>query len=451
MKTPIDIDMILAPLPGDNPAGEDLRYTQVYEGIKVARKSEDDFAMGEWQRETKSADWGRVAASAVEVLTTKSKDLQIAAWLSEALIAIDGFEGLSSGLAVLEGLVGNFWESAYPVMEDGDIEFRLAPFEFLNERLSSCIRQAPLTASGYSWFKWQESRDVGYEADTKNKFGDIDETKKQRREELIAEGKITAEQFDSAASQTPQQLRSALTAQLASCQEAFAALDKRIDEKFGRDAPRISDIGQALEECARLVAKVYGEQKASAPGQKPSPLPAPDAVPQVVKQETVAVSEKPAEPFVPPSEAATPTSVAEMTAPSVVLPETGLQEDVLWEEAQRMLESGEIRNALDRLMSASYRMPSERERNRYRLLIAKLCIKADRHDLARPIVEGLNALIDELHLERWESPLWIAEVLEVLYQCLTYGEPSDEDLGKAQELFRRLCAIDVTKAILCRR
>jgi len=116
-----------------------------------------------------------------------------------------------------------------------------------------------------------------------------------------------------------------------------------------------------------------------------------------------------------------------------------------------MLEEGEMRDALNRLLTASYSMPSERERNRYRLLIAKLCIKAGRHDLARPIVEGLNALIDELHLERWESPIWIAEVLEALYQCLLIGDPSGEDQGKAHELFRRLCSVDVTKALLYRK
>lgn len=444
MKTTLDIGSILAPLPGDNPAGEDLRYTQVYEVIKEARKTEDAFAMGEWQRDTKSADWDRVVTTAVEALTAKSKDLQIAAWLTEALVESEGFEGLSAGLVILDGLTGNFWETVYPVMEDGDIEFRLAPFEFLNERLSSCIRQQALTASGYSWFRWQESRDVGYEADTKNKFGDIDETKKLRRDELIAEGKISAEQFDSAASQTPRQMREALQVQLASCQDAFVALDKRVDEQFGRDAPRISDIGQALEECALLVARIYGEKKVSTSGQKPSP--ASDVALEAEKREKTSVPEKSASSLDSLLETA-----LHVHAPSAALPETGCQEEILWDEAQRMLAGGEMRDALERLLSASYRMPSERERTRYRLLIAKLCIKADRHDLARPIVEGLNALIDELHLERWESPIWIAEVLEALYQCLTSGEPTDEDAGKAQELFRKLCAMDVTKAILYRR
>ena len=443
MQTVIDIDALLAPLPEDSPAGEDLRYTQVYEDIKEARKSEDDLAMGDWQRKTKSADWYKVVTTAVDALTTKSKDLQIAAWLTEALVKLEGFEGLLAGLTVLEGLLNNFWESVYPAIEDGDIEFRLAPFEFLNERLSSCIRQTPLTAAGHSWFSWQESRDVGSEADTRNKFGDVDEAKKQRRDELIAEGKITVEQFDSAVAQTPQEQRSALLEQLASCQEAFTSLDKMVDEKFGRDAPRISDIGQALEECARLVTNVYGERKAQVAGQKPTPSP--EAVQNAEEQKTPPAGKSPTL-FVPSPLPETSRQAAAVT----MAPQTGLQEELVWEEAQRMLEGGEIRDALDRLLGASYSMPSERERNRYRLLIAKLCIKAGRHDLARPIIESLNALVDDLHLEKWESPIWIAEVLEALYQCLTSGEPSDDDSGKARELFRRICAMDVTKAILYR-
>ena len=109
-----------------------------------------------------------------------------------------------------------------------------------------------------------------------------------------------------------------------------------------------------------------------------------------------------------------------------------------------------MKEALALLLAASCASPSERERNRYRLLMGKICLRAGRPDLARPILEGLCSLIEELHLERWESPLWIAEVLESLYQCLTSGEPSGDDSGRAGELFRRICSLDVTKAILYR-
>ena len=98
-------------------------------------------------------------------------------------------------------------------------------------------------------------------------------------------------------------------------------------------------------------------------------------------------------------------------------------EKAVWQNALKTLKSGGINNALSQLYNLSLGMPSVREKNRYRLLMTKLCLKANRHDLARPIIEELYALIEELQLERWESPMWIAEVLEALYKCLTAGSP----------------------------
>jgi type VI secretion system protein ImpA len=123
----------------------------------------------------------------------------------------------------------------------------------------------------------------------------------------------------------------------------------------------------------------------------------------------------------------------------------------MWQESLKKLKDGGVKAALDHLYTASSSMPSLREKNRYRLLMAKLCLKADRPDLAKPIVEELYALIEELHLAKWESPMWIAEVFEALYQCLTAGNQSDEDRQKANELFKKMCALDVTKAMIYRQ
>jgi type VI secretion system protein ImpA len=133
--------------------------------------------------------------------------------------------------------------------------------------------------------------------------------------------------------------------------------------------------------------------------------------------------------------------------PAAGLPGAVALEEDLWNEALQVMQANGIREALGRLLEASSRAPSVREKNRCRLLMAKLCLRADRPDLARPIVEELYALIEELHLERWESPRWIAEVLAALYQCLTRGEPSDDAISKAGVLFQRLCTTDVTQAI----
>ena len=101
--------------------------------------------------------------------------------------------------------------------------------------------------------------------------------------------------------------------------------------------------------------------------------------------------------------------------------------------------------SLGLIYGASCSMPSVREKNRFKLLMAKLCLKAQRPDLARPVAEELFALIKELQLERWESPMWIGDINNALYQCLTSGTPSNEDKERAKELFKKICTTDITK------
>src|SRR4051812_1050087 len=105
---------ILNPISEASPAGESLRYSTVYDKIKEARRQDDDAPQGEWQRERKVADFVTVLRLANEAIATKSKDLQLAAWLTEALLNREGFQGLNQGLNLIKGLVENFWEGLWP-------------------------------------------------------------------------------------------------------------------------------------------------------------------------------------------------------------------------------------------------------------------------------------------------------------------------------------------------
>ena len=60
---------------------------------------------------------------------------------------------------------------------------------------------------------------------------------------------------------------------------------------------------------------------------------------------------------------------------------------------------------------------------------------------------GKPLVIEEISLERWEAPSWIADVLEALYKCLTAGD-ANADPTRADELFRKMCTLDVTKAMI---
>jgi type VI secretion system protein ImpA len=444
MKIELDLEAILAPIPGENPAGENLRYTPVYDEIKEARREEDMLNLGDWNREIKRADWEKVIKLSIDVLTKKTKDLQIAAWLTEALIKTQGFTGLTTGLKIITGFLKNYWDHLYPEIEDGDLDFRVGPLEFMNNTLSITIKQIPLTDTkvtpGYSWLKWQESRAVGYEKDTLNQYGDVDENKKRRRDELIADGKLTAEDFDSAVARSSKEYFESLASAIAESKEEFKILDETVDEKFGSNAPRLAEMREAIEECERLTGRILKEKRGSEPEPEPEPETEEELLVSQVEEKEKEEEEEMQQPSSQPA--------------SVVVPATnkfssteGL-EKAMWEDALKRLKSGGIQKALRQLYEVSCSMPSIREKNRYRLLMAKLCLKAERPDLARPIVEELYTLIEELHLDRWESPMWIAEVLEALYQCLTAGTPSDDDMYRAQELFKKICTMDVTKAMI---
>uniref|UniRef100_UPI0006CF255C type VI secretion system protein TssA n=1 Tax=Desulfosarcina cetonica TaxID=90730 RepID=UPI0006CF255C len=255
----IDLDALLSPIAGESPSGESLRYTPVYDAIQEARREEDDLDRGEWERDVKTADWPAVKQLCVEALSEKTKDLQIAVWLLEALIKLNGFAGLDMGLKVLCGFLETFWESLYPEIEDDDLDYRIGPLEFMNDKLWVAVKQVPLTdpkvaGGGYSWLNWQEATDVGTDA------------------AAIAEGKLGIEAFDTAVNRSSKLFYETLNQQIDACGDTFSRFDQLLDEKFGREAPRTSDFRQAIEDCQRFIAKNLKQKKELDPD--PEPLPA---------------------------------------------------------------------------------------------------------------------------------------------------------------------------------
>jgi len=119
---------ILTPIPGDNPSGIDLRHDTkllIHDKIKEARRQDDDLAQGAWQSERKTANFPLVVKLAQDSIATVSKDLQLAAWLTEGLLVTEGFSGLRVGIGLCHSLLTQFWDTVYPVIEDGDRELRV--------------------------------------------------------------------------------------------------------------------------------------------------------------------------------------------------------------------------------------------------------------------------------------------------------------------------------------
>src|SRR3954453_9491072 len=246
---------LVNPIPGPNPAGVDLRYDPLYDKIKEARHEDDDAPQGDWQCARKTADYGMVSKLASEALATRSKDLQLAAWLTEAQLRREGFSGLRSGLEFLRTLLVRYWDDLYPQLEDGDPELRAAPLSWVGLTLTSAIRSVPLKRTGHDFYKYKESRVVGYEADAAN-----DPKKLQARQQALDDGKLSAEEFDRGFDSTPKAWYKELAADVDGSVDALGDLDRVGRERSGDSAPNFIRMQDALSEIQRAVRLVLAKK-----------------------------------------------------------------------------------------------------------------------------------------------------------------------------------------------
>ena len=154
---------LLNPISADKPAGANLQYAPIFDKIKEARREDDDVPQGDWALGRKAADWPLTIKLINETLATKTKDLQLTAWLAEAMTRREGILGLREVLDLDRALLENFWDSLHPELEDGDAEFRAAKLQWIGDSLERTVKLIPLTRTGLNWYQYRESRVVGSE------------------------------------------------------------------------------------------------------------------------------------------------------------------------------------------------------------------------------------------------------------------------------------------------
>jgi type VI secretion system protein ImpA len=241
---------ILAAIPGENPSGTDLRYDTkllIFDKIKEARRQDDELEQGAWQSERKTANWPLVIKLAQDTLATVSKDLQLAGYLSEALLQTERFSGLRAGLDLTYRLLTEFWDSVYPAIEDGDRELRARPLAWINITLDLPIRTTPIVSAGYSDISYKESRLVGYEDQVKT------DKDRKARSEMIQRGKLAPDVFDKAFGDTPKSFYLQAQKDLDACLETVSKLEAFCDEKLEDDGPGFTKLKAALTDVRHTV------------------------------------------------------------------------------------------------------------------------------------------------------------------------------------------------------
>lgn len=261
-----DLEKLLAPISFERPSGESLRYEGTYDRIQESRR-EDDPALpqGVWKAALKQADWEEVRNLCTGALETRTKDLQIAAWLTDAWVNLHGFAGAREGLRLVLGLCEGFWETVHPEIQEDGLEYRFAPFEWINEKLALKLKRIPITqphsgdVSPYAWEAFE--RAVRMESEARK---DVKPVKGARAP--TAEEQITLGKFRSSVMLTPKSFYIGLAGEVGGVLEAAGALEGFLKEKGGDSAPTLHLFKDVLRGVQSLVNNSLKEREGEPDG-----------------------------------------------------------------------------------------------------------------------------------------------------------------------------------------
>jgi len=240
---------LLAPI-GATRVGASLRYEPVYDQVKEARREEDDLPRQDWQPPRKTADWPLVIKLTTDALSKRTKDLQLAAWLTEALLRQHGIAGLRDGLSVIDRMLQDFWDGVYPAIDGTDFGLRAAPVEWVGIVLDVAVRQAPIVDGRFSLLDYEASRKVPTDKDAK-----ADQAKAAERKRATDAGRATPEEFEEAFKSTTKAWYKQFVSDLDETQSIIQSLDDFCRQHFVDSPPNFTPLRDAVRAVRHVGAQ----------------------------------------------------------------------------------------------------------------------------------------------------------------------------------------------------
>jgi type VI secretion system protein ImpA len=171
----LDIESLLSPIDAAAPCGGDPRLdpspVSPYQSLKDARLAAADAERNQERgfgddgdakitEEMARKSWNLIASQGPAMIVSTAKDLEVAAWLTEAMLRQHRFAGLRDGLRLLAGLVERYWENVFPLPDEDGLETRLVPIAGLSGydaegRLIAPLKRMPLSDADVPIAFWQ--------------------------------------------------------------------------------------------------------------------------------------------------------------------------------------------------------------------------------------------------------------------------------------------------------
>jgi type VI secretion system protein ImpA len=246
-----DLSLATLAAPIEGGSGEDLSFSALFDQIKEARRADPDYlTQGDWQTDLKTANWEQVIDLSAQGLAEQSKDLMLAAWLSEGLAQREHFKGITFGLELTERVLDAFWETLYPTLEDG-LDERAARLSWLKTTLSDIAGGLPITqGQNFGVLRYDESRHVENLALQNPKA----------MQTALNEGKINAEIFQRSVALSDTDHLRAKALEIATSLNACKRLQATVDRLFEREAPSFASLADMLSRASQLAEKLLKDR-----------------------------------------------------------------------------------------------------------------------------------------------------------------------------------------------
>ncbi|HEX8637976.1 MAG TPA: type VI secretion system protein TssA, partial [Pyrinomonadaceae bacterium] len=264
----IDFDALLRPISEENPSGEYLRYSGIYDQIAEARRADKNLSQGDWKTELKVADYRQVIGLAVPALTSQTKDLQISVWLAEALTKEYGVFGLRDSFKLIANLQEYFWETLHPEIDEGDMEGRANAISWMEaDAFILAVKEVPIiNGENYSFLDWEDSKrfDIPENLDTLSSSDQ--QIYKDLQAQAETERRVTGALWRKAKAATRRAFCEEINFAFEECWTHFNDLNRVIEEKFDRNQmPGLSRVKKALEDIHFQVKALLDEKRLEEP------------------------------------------------------------------------------------------------------------------------------------------------------------------------------------------
>src|SRR6202789_3861603 len=247
-----DLAALLEPIPGDVPQGVDIRenfssqspYNRLRDARSDARDAEKMLDNGDPNAGDPAPMWRSVREIGLKTLKESTKDLEVAAWVTEAYVRSHGLAGLFAGASLIKGLSEQYWDAIFPLPDDYGVETRVAPVTGLNGRDGGGSLIQPLyklrffdrpDGTPVTFFNYQSSEQ-------------LPSLPPERRDARIAAGAIAWEDMENEARTAGAASMGRLRDQSASALEAWEGMATVLDEKASEDPPSTSHVRDMLRQ-----------------------------------------------------------------------------------------------------------------------------------------------------------------------------------------------------------